>query len=193
MEMDNPPSVRFRIVLELIFPDADPWDPSDYDKLLEQMKIALESAPNVNCKEVKIREATTIGSDDNYEDWRGGWKYDFSSFSPNKMYLFGVAGTCSVPAVDAAALGRVWDVLSKAEAGELRDVNVAIAVGQALGIESNAQATIFRVYILRALQRRNTISANSSPALFEKAASFPIDQQPASESELDALVRFFRD
>jgi len=49
------------------------------------------------------------------------------------------------------------------------------------------------VYILRGLQRRNVISADSSPALFEKAASFAIDHQPASESELDALVRFFRD
>ena len=135
MEMDNPPPVRFRVVLKLIFPDADPWDPSDYDKPLEEMKTALESAPNVNCKEVMIREATTIGDDDNYEDWRGGWKYDFSSFSPNTGYLFGV-GAYPVPAVDPADLGRVWEVLSKAEAGELRDVNVAIAVGQALGIES---------------------------------------------------------
>ena len=67
MEMDNPRPVRFRVVLELTFPDADPWNPSDYDKPLEQMKTALESAPNVNCKEVMIREATTIGDDDNYE------------------------------------------------------------------------------------------------------------------------------
>lgn len=192
MEMDNPRPVRFRVVLELTFPDADPWDPSDYDKPLEQMKTALESAPNVNCKEVMIREATTIGDDDNYEDWRGGWKYDFSSLSPNTGYLFG-ARAYPVPAVDPADLGRVWEVLSKAEAGELKDVNVAIAVGQALGIESNAQATMARVYILRALQGRNAIPATASPALFEKAASFPIDHQPASESELDALVRFFRD
>ena len=192
MEMDNPPPVRFRVVLELICPDADPWDPSDFDELLEQMKTALESAPNVNCKEVMIREATTIGDDDTYEVWRGGWKYDFSSLSPNTGYLFG-AVAYPVPAVDPADLGRVWEVLSKAEAGELRDVNVAIAVGQALGIESNAQATMARVYILRALQGRNAIPATASPALFEKAANFPIDHQPASESELDALVRFFRD
>ena len=117
MEMDNPRPVRFRVVLELIFPDADPWDPSDYDKPLAQMKTALESAPNVNCKEVMIREATTIGDDDNYEVWRGGWKYDFSSLSPNTGYLFG-AGAYPVPAVNPADLGRVWEVLSKAEAGE---------------------------------------------------------------------------
>jgi hypothetical protein len=192
MEMDNPRPVRFRVVLELVFPDADPWDPADYDKPLEQLKTALESAPNVNCKEVMIREATTIGDDDNYEDWRGGWKYDFSSFRPNTIYLFGV-GAHPVPVVDPADLGRVWEVLSKAEAGQLGDVNVAIAVGQALGIESNAQATLARVYILRALQRRNAIPGTASPALFEKAASFPIDHQPASESELDALVSFFGD
>ena len=61
------------------------------DKPLEQMKTALESAPNVDCKEVMIREATTIGDDDNYEEWRGGWKYDFSSFSPNTGLLMAVA------------------------------------------------------------------------------------------------------
>ena len=75
------------------------------DKPLEQMKTALESAPNVDCKEVMIREATTIGDDDNYEEWRGGWKYDFSSFSPNTGYLFGV-GPHPVPAVDPGGPGQ---------------------------------------------------------------------------------------
>src|SRR5580704_11576340 len=117
MDMENPPPVRFRMVLDLTFPDADREDPTDYDKLLEQVKEALESAPNVNCKRVLIHETQTIGADDNYEDWRG-WKYNFSSLCPGSSHLFGAS--YPVAAVDPDDLGRVWEVMSKAEAGELK-------------------------------------------------------------------------
>ena len=191
MDMENSPPVRYRVVLELTFPDADRDDPSDYDKLLEQMKVALESAPNVKCKHIFIREAKTIGTDDNYEDWRGGWRYDFSHFSPGMGYIFGA--TYPVAVVDPKDLARIWEVMSKAEAGELKHVNVAVALGRVLRPESDAQATIFRASILRALQTRDAVPAQASQAIFEKAASFPCERPLENQSDLDSVAHFFRD
>jgi hypothetical protein len=188
MDIENSPPVRFRAVLEFTFPDADPNDPSDYDKLLEQMKVTLENASNVNCKHILIREANIIAAGDNYEDWRGGWKYDFSSFSPGMSHIFGV--TYPIVAVDPEDLARVWEVMSKAEAGQLKHVNVALAIGQVLRPESDAQATIFRASILRALQARNTVPAAASKAVFKRAASFPCERPLEN---LESVANFFRD
>ncbi len=62
--------MRFRAVIEMSFPYADPCDPTDYDKLILQCKQALENSPVFNCKSVSIREACTIGEEDDYADWR---------------------------------------------------------------------------------------------------------------------------
>jgi hypothetical protein len=55
------PPVRFRAVIEMSFPNADPWDPTDYDNVIEQWRKSLEENPTFNCKDVVIREILTIG------------------------------------------------------------------------------------------------------------------------------------
>jgi hypothetical protein len=191
MNMDDLVPVRFRVVLELTLPDADPWDPPDLDALLEQLKEAIINAPKVNCRDVMIREAENIGPTDDYEQWRGGWKYDFSSFSPNVSYLFGTS--YPVAPVDPMELARVWDVLSKAEAGELGNTNIAIAIGQVLRPESDARATIARMYILRSLRARKAVTSRPSMTTFEKAATMPLETLPDTESALDSLASLFPD
>jgi hypothetical protein len=64
------PSVRFRAVIEMSFPDANPSDPTDYDKLIEQWRRSMEDSPLFNCKDVVIREIGTTGPEDDYEKWR---------------------------------------------------------------------------------------------------------------------------
>jgi hypothetical protein len=64
------PPVRFRAVVEISFPDADPWDPSDYDKLIEHWRRSLEANEAFKCRDVVIREVLTIGQKDDYEKWR---------------------------------------------------------------------------------------------------------------------------
>ena len=66
----QPPPVRFRAVIEMSFPDANPWDPADYDSVIEQWRKSLEENPTFNCKDVVIREILTIGPKDDYEKWR---------------------------------------------------------------------------------------------------------------------------
>jgi hypothetical protein len=65
------PPVRFRAVIEMSFPNADPWDPTDYGNVIEQWRKSLEENPAFNCKDVVIREILTIGGrKDDYEEWR---------------------------------------------------------------------------------------------------------------------------
>lgn len=68
----QPPPVRFRAVIEMSFPDADPWDPTDYERVIEQWRKSLEENPTFNCKDVVIREILTVGPEDEkeYEKWR---------------------------------------------------------------------------------------------------------------------------
>jgi len=62
--MDNrEQGVRFRVVIEISFPDANPWDPSDYDILIEKWRKSLEDSTLVNCKNVFIREVEAIGTE----------------------------------------------------------------------------------------------------------------------------------
>lgn len=76
--MDDPLPVRFRIVLEVTFPEADPWDASEHLDYLDQLQFALESAGNVKCTDVKIREACSVGVVDDYDEWlRGSFQYAF--------------------------------------------------------------------------------------------------------------------
>jgi hypothetical protein len=83
--------------------------------------------------------------------------------------------------------------LSRAEAGELTHMNVAVAIGQALRPESDAQATIGRACVLRALQRNCIVPARSSRDIFERAASFPFEQPPEKHLDLDSLAHLFAD
>lgn len=190
-DTQTPLPVRFRVVLELTLPDADPWDPSDYGTFLDQVKQTLETAPAVNCKNVEMREALTIGPNDRYEDWRNEPKYNFSSFSPHTSYFFGA--NYPVPPVDPPEFAKVWDLMSRTESGELKDINICLAVGQALRPESDAQATIARVFVLRTLQAKKMVDGGASQAIFEKAADFPFERPVADEQELASLARFFRD
>jgi hypothetical protein len=67
----QPPPVRFRAVIEMSFPDADPWDPTDYGSVIEQWRKSLEENTTFNCKDVVIREILTVGGPkDDYEEWR---------------------------------------------------------------------------------------------------------------------------
>lgn len=59
-DIESMPPVRFRAVIEMSFPDADPVDPSDYDNLIERWRRFLEDSPLFRCKDVVIREILTI-------------------------------------------------------------------------------------------------------------------------------------
>jgi hypothetical protein len=134
--------VRYRVVLELTFPDADRWDCGGHDKFLEQMTIAL----------------------------------DFSGLEPGIGHVFEV--TCPIAAVDPGELANVWEVIMKAEAGESARVNIALAIGQVLWPESDAQAVIARAFILRALQKHDAVPTAITRAVLEKAACFAIARRP---------------
>jgi hypothetical protein len=71
-DQESLPPVRFRVVIEMSFPDADRLDPTDYDRLIEQWRKALEDSSTFNCKDVVIREFITIGGpeEDDYEKCR---------------------------------------------------------------------------------------------------------------------------
>ena len=63
--------MRFRAIIEMSFPSADPWDPTDYESVIEQWRKSLEENPAFNCKDVVIREILTIGGpEEDYEKWR---------------------------------------------------------------------------------------------------------------------------
>jgi hypothetical protein len=68
--MEPTQSVRFRVVFELTLPEADPEDPSDYEKFLDAMKAALENAPMVRCTNILLRAAERIAEEDDDRKWR---------------------------------------------------------------------------------------------------------------------------
>ncbi len=152
---------RFRLVVDMTFPEDD-------DLPFGQIQAAL----GAKFEDVSIREAESVGPEDNYGEWRAGWKRDIGiCLSSGTSFLFGVS--YPVPPVDADELARVWEVLAQAERGQLRDLNVAIAIGRVLRPESDAMATIARATILR---RR--IPGEMSREIFERAASVPIENEP---------------
>lgn len=183
------PPVRFRIVLDVTFPEADPWDSSEYGDHLDQLKRALETAPNVKCTDIVMRNSATIGTEDDYDNWRDGIKYDFSSFAPGIGEVLGVS--CPVPAVDPGDLGRVWRILSKAEIEEPKE-HVAIAVGRAMKTDSDASAVLTRTYILRVLQPESLVSEGSQEEVFRRAASIPLTKPLTTKADLTGLAALFR-
>jgi len=187
--MDNPPPVRFRIVLEVTFPDADPWDPSKYRDYLDRFQRALESAEIVRCTDIEIRDAGSLGLEDDYDDWRGGVKYDFSNLTPAMGEVFGQQ--FPVVTVDPGDIGRVWQVLSKAERGELHE-NVAIAVGRAIKNDSDTNAVVARTYVLRVLQAKDLVPSGARDDVLQRAASIPLASAPTSQADLTALAALFQ-
>src|SRR5689334_15482225 len=93
-----------RVVVEFAV-EEDP----DFERVMEDVKAALAA----RYREVTLREATTFGPDESYEDWRGGWKIQLSSFGSATGYLFGA--TYPVAAVPARDVARVYDAFSRAE------------------------------------------------------------------------------
>jgi hypothetical protein len=187
--MDNPPPVRFRIVLEVTFPEADPWDASQHMDYVDQLQFALETANNLKCTDVRIRDSGSIGTEDDYERWRGGLKYDFSNLTPAMGEIFGQQ--YPVATVDSGDVGRVWQVLSKAEAGELKE-NVAIAVGRAIKTDSDSNAVLARTYVLRVLQAKKLVRDGFGEDLLVRAASIPLRSAPMNESDLTTLAALFQ-
>jgi hypothetical protein len=59
----QPPPVRFRAVIEMSFPDADPWDPTDYGSLIEQWRKSLEESPTF-----KIAKMSSFGRSERPRD-----------------------------------------------------------------------------------------------------------------------------
>lgn len=187
--MNNPPPVRFRIVLEVTFPEADPWDPSEYGDYLDQLQRALESAGNVSCADVRIRDSSTIGTEADYDDWRGGFRYDFSNLTPGMGEVFGQS--YPAPTVEPGDIGRVWHVLSRAERGELKE-NVAVAVGRAIKTDSDSNAVLARTYVLRVLQAKKLVPNGTEEHLLRRAASVPLRSAPTSQSDLTTLAALFQ-
>src|SRR4051812_34889101 len=124
---DAAPPARFRAIIEMSFPDADPWDPADYGELIEQWRKSLENSNLFNCKDVLIRQITEIGEggEDDYQDWRfRRGRYDISSYGTGG----GIKGiTYPVPAVSPADLAAVWKLkLRKEHHGD----KIAVSIDQ---------------------------------------------------------------
>ena len=61
MDEESLPPVCLRAIIEMSFLDADRLDPTDYDRLMEQWRKAMEDSPIFNCRDVGIIEFLTIG------------------------------------------------------------------------------------------------------------------------------------
>ena len=61
MDEESLPPVCLRAIIEMSFLDADRLDPTDYDRLMEQWRKAMEDSPIFNCRDVVIIEFLTIG------------------------------------------------------------------------------------------------------------------------------------
>ena len=84
-DQESLPPVRFRAIIEMSFPDADRYDPTDYERLMEQWRKALENSAVFNCKDVVIREFLTIGGpeDGDYSKEYVKWRHqDLSHVRP---------------------------------------------------------------------------------------------------------------
>jgi hypothetical protein len=171
-EQNAQPPVRFRAVIEMAFPDADPWDPEDYGKLIGQWKQMIESNPIVNCKDVKIKEVLTIGDIDDYEDWRNRkGEYHPHNRGPGVGVIQGV--TYPVPAVDAGDLARVWDAVIVQQRG-------GTSIERLCGSGVNAAALMTRCIFLSVLRDEGHLPDwENDPAraenIFRHGATFPLD------------------
>jgi hypothetical protein len=170
MEGQNPTRpVRFRAVIEMSFPDADPWDPQDYGKLIAQWKHAMENNPIFSCRDVAIKEILTIGNIDDYEDWRAQKGEYERSPNPN---IKGV--TYPVPKVNPDDLARVWEAMSGQQSAPI-DIEGVCEAG------ANVEALMARSVFLLVLRDEGHLpdwesDQAKADAIFKHAATFPLDR-----------------
>lgn len=89
MSDETPDRVRLRIVMDATFVEADPSHPSGYGDLLLRWAESLETNPVVPCTDVTLREILTIGTSDDYTDWRNpGGAYDVAKLSESATIRF---------------------------------------------------------------------------------------------------------
>jgi hypothetical protein len=179
---DAAPPVRFRAIIEMSFPDADPWDPADYGELIEQWRKSLENSTLFNCKDVLIRQITAIGDggEDDYQDWRfRKGRYDISSHGTG-----GIKGiSYPVPAVSPADLAAVWNSIN-----EQQGDRIAISVEQTCQPGADIEAVAARTLFLRVLREKYLFpdwqdDEKMAARVYEQAATFPIERPP---TEIDA-------
>jgi hypothetical protein len=187
--MEEAPPVRFRVVLQVTFPDADRYDPSEYGDHLNALVDAIRNAKTVKCANVAMRSASTISPSEEQEDRDKGPNLDFGILTPSAGEVFGVGGY-PVPPVKPRQIATVWNLLSKAERGELEQ-NINIAVGQVLGPYVNANAVLARTFILRVLQRAGHLRSEDNEELFRKAAVIPLERAPVKPSDLTEYAELF--
>jgi hypothetical protein len=111
MEMGNQEPVCFRLVLDL---------------------TSLFSMPILNCKRGSDQRGTGDRSVTITKTGAADGSIISSASAPGVGHVFGVC--YPVAAVDASDPGGVWGVMAKPEAGESQDMNAAVAIGQALGL-----------------------------------------------------------
>lgn len=85
--MNENEAVKFRMVLEMVLPDASPTDSSGYIELLEKIRAGVERNPQVKCTEVVMREVLRVPAQfDDYSDWRHNrGEYDYTKCDPSTM------------------------------------------------------------------------------------------------------------
>jgi hypothetical protein len=73
--MNETDSPRYRIVLEISFPDSNPYDD---ETCLSQLRSALGEISNPRLENIRVRDVLTISSgEDDYSEWKlGRGKYD---------------------------------------------------------------------------------------------------------------------
>jgi hypothetical protein len=191
---------RFRIVLDVTFSEASPWDPSDYSSFLKQMQELLEASTRPKMVDVLLREACTISHDaDDYDDWRNRTGACEIPSLPSEG--IGRLGGAPCPFVRPEELKRVWDVSSRAIASRAPIKRSSVLAAQGLfpkesptlvrGLtfediqkinehEEASRALLIRFILLIVLEERNLLNKwqqgdSLKMTLFTRAATCPIE------------------
>ena len=159
--------MRFRVVIELSFPDADPWNPADFDQLIPQIKAALEGSSSLHCSDVRIRHIGNPDVEEEYAAWKAG-RAGIGSITGPKY---------PVPAVESEDLARVWDLSNKARAGE----SPGISVAQACRPGADVRAVMARTLLLRLIRDRK--GSELADRVIPQAAVCPMER-PKDHVEL---------
>ena len=183
------PPPRFRVVLELTFPEADPSSAAQYHRWLERLKEALEQNSSCRCADVAIREALTIPQDgSDYEDWRRQ-RGEYARRQEDQAEETG-GDSGSVAPVMGTELKRVWNLTQNNDSPE---VNNSIAeIIQQSETDPQAHALLARTLVLNLLQQRGVLAkwreqGRTDDSVFEKIAALPIEEW--SREHLESIVR----
>src|SRR5437764_1420807 len=104
-----PSAPRFRLVIDLTFDEADPWSPSEYDRMVDRFKHGVETMSACACSQVVVREYLTIGSGEDYSHWRyHRGSYGLSEGEP-AITITPMVGP--IPAVAPEDLRALWSVI----------------------------------------------------------------------------------